>query len=243
MKKIKLASFLVVFLCLGINSHSQSYEPTSLHFQKDYQVRNFYNTSLTLSELDWSQDILDESKHPRIHLTSPGCDFKQKGQALKISNKSGREQQSYIKLGKLYNYAAIDMDLQKQSHKSGILNALLTLYKDEDNNFVIAQNSVDDGTIQITLEIFKEGTINTETISAEDFKITDSTYGSIWDFSKCSSCSFVFSNPRIDEESLIEFYSKIEDKEYTDEWEGREKNFRTIIKRLKKMTINKSSLG
>ncbi len=92
------------------------------------------------------------------------------------------------------------------------------------------------------LKIFKEGTINTETISAEDFKITDSTYGSIWDFSKCSSCSFVFSNPRIDEESLIEFYSKIEDKEYTDEWEGREKNFKTIIKRLKKMNVQGSSL-
>jgi len=92
------------------------------------------------------------------------------------------------------------------------------------------------------LKIFKEGTINTKTISAEDFKITDSTYGSIWDFSKCSSCSFVFSNPRIDEKSLIEFYSQIEDKEYTDEWEGREKNFRTIIKRLKKMNVQGSSL-
>ncbi len=85
------------------------------------------------------------------------------------------------------------------------------------------------------IDVFKKGTINTETISAEDFKITDSTYGSVWDFSKCSSCSFVFSNPRMDEKSLIEFYSKIEDSEYTDEWEGREKNFRTIIKRLEKI--------
>ncbi len=92
------------------------------------------------------------------------------------------------------------------------------------------------------LEVFKKGTINTETINAEDFKITDSTYGSLWDFSKCNSCSFVFSNPRIDEKSLIEFYSHLEDKEYTDEWEGREKNFRTIIKRLKKMSINGNML-
>jgi hypothetical protein len=175
MKKIKLASFFVVFLCLGINSHSQSYEPTSLHFQKDYQVRNFYNTSLTLSELDWSQDLLDELKHPRIHLTSPGCDFKQNDQALKISNKSGRDQQSYIELGKLYNYAAIDMDLQKQSHKSGTLNALLTLYKDEDNNFVIAQNGVDDGTIQITLEIYKEGTSVFRQILSEEGVVAPNT--------------------------------------------------------------------
>ncbi len=85
--------------------------------------------------------------------------------------------------------------------------------------------------------IFKKGTINTENISTDDFKITDSTYGSVWDFSKCSSCSFVFSNPRIDEKSLIEFYSELEDNEYTDEWEGREKNFRTIIKRLGKLEV------
>ncbi|MCK5005225.1 MAG: class I SAM-dependent methyltransferase [Candidatus Aminicenantes bacterium] len=89
---------------------------------------------------------------------------------------------------------------------------------------------------------FKKGTINTENISTDDFKITDSTYGSVWDFSKCSSCSFVFSNPRIDEKSLIEFYSELEDNEYTDEWEGREKNFRTIIKRLGKFEISGNKL-
>ena len=92
------------------------------------------------------------------------------------------------------------------------------------------------------INIFKKGTIDKNTISAEDFKITDSTYGSVWDFSKCSSCSFVFSNPRMDEKSLIEFYSKIEDREYTDEWEGREKNFRTIIKRLEKLEIGGKKL-
>lgn len=89
---------------------------------------------------------------------------------------------------------------------------------------------------------FKKGTINTEKISTDDFKITDSTYGSIWDFSKCSSCSFVFSNPVIDEGSLIDFYSELEDNEYSDEWEGREKNFRTIIKRLGKMEISGNNL-
>jgi len=85
------------------------------------------------------------------------------------------------------------------------------------------------------IEVFKKGTINAENISKEDFKITDSSYGSVWDFSQCSSCSFVFSNPKLDEKSLIDFYSELEDNEYSDEWEGRRKNFLTIVERLKKI--------
>jgi len=85
------------------------------------------------------------------------------------------------------------------------------------------------------INTFKKGTIDPENIRSEDFKITDSTYGSVWDFSQCGHCSFVFSNPRIDEKSLVEFYAGIEDSEYTDEWEGRGKNFGTILKRLGKM--------
>lgn len=85
------------------------------------------------------------------------------------------------------------------------------------------------------IKAFKKGTIDPENISSEDFKITDSTYGSIWDFSQCESCSFVFSNPRIDEKSLVEFYTGIEDSEYTDEWEGRGKNFKAVLKRIGKM--------
>ena len=85
------------------------------------------------------------------------------------------------------------------------------------------------------ISTYKKGTINPVKVNKEDFRITDSTYGSVWDFSSCSFCSFVFSNPMIDEKSLIGFYTELEDKEYSEEWEGREKNFRTIIKRLNKM--------
>ncbi|MCP4310640.1 MAG: hypothetical protein GY790_05210 [Bacteroidetes bacterium] len=72
MKKFKSAIFLLVLICLRINSLAQPLDPLSLHFEKDYQIRNFYNTSVTLSKLDFSQDLLNESKYPRIQLTSPG---------------------------------------------------------------------------------------------------------------------------------------------------------------------------
>jgi len=39
----------------------------------DYQVRNFYNSSVSLSKLDFSKDVLNESRYPKIHLISPGC--------------------------------------------------------------------------------------------------------------------------------------------------------------------------
>ncbi len=89
---------------------------------------------------------------------------------------------------------------------------------------------------------FKKGTINTDNISPTDFKITDSSYGSVWDFSKCNDCGFVFSNPKIDKESLENFYSELEDNEYSDEWEGRGKNFLKIFKRLGKFGIPGKSL-
>ena len=158
----------VIFICLGINSLAQPYDPLSLHFKKDYQVRNFYSSSVTLSELDLSQDVLNESVYPRIHLTSPGCDFKQNGQVLQISNNTGTSQHSYINLGKLYNYVAIDMDIQEQFHNSGTASALLSLYKDKDNRFVIAKRDVDAGNKKITLEIFKNGSsVLNQTLSEE----------------------------------------------------------------------------
>jgi hypothetical protein len=148
---------IFIFICLGINSPAQPYDPLSLHFKKDYQVRNFYNSSVSLSKLDFSQDVLNESIYPKLHLTSPGCEFKQNGQVLEISNKSGTDQESYINLGKLYNYVAIDLDIKEQSHYSNTASALLSFYKDIDNRFVIAQRDVDSENQKITLEIFKNG--------------------------------------------------------------------------------------
>jgi hypothetical protein len=85
-----------------------------------------------------------------------------------MSNNSGKDQQSYISLGKLYNYVAIDMDILEQSHNSNTASALLSFYKDKDNRFVITQRDADAGKKKITLEIFKKGTsVLNQTLSEE----------------------------------------------------------------------------
>lgn len=85
------------------------------------------------------------------------------------------------------------------------------------------------------ISIFKRGTFTPENIKPDNFKITDSRYGSLWNFFFCKKCSFVFSNPYIPEEYIVKFYSELDDKEYSSEADGRSKNFRLIIKRLKKI--------
>jgi SAM-dependent methyltransferase len=90
--------------------------------------------------------------------------------------------------------------------------------------------------------LFKTGTIEPQNISTNDFKITDSAYGSLWTFFKCTHCKYVFSNPYVPEESIVEFYSQLEDQEYSAEAEGRTKNFKTIFKRLKRLNPGKSLL-
>ncbi len=82
---------------------------------------------------------------------------------------------------------------------------------------------------------FKKGTFDPETIKTENFKITDSAYGSLWTFSSCKNCGFVFSNPYVPEEHITDFYSQLEDHEYSTEAEGRTKNFTTIFKRLNRL--------
>lgn len=167
-KQLRIYIFNIIFIFLGVNSFAQSIDPLSLHFKKDYQVRNFYSSSVVLSKLDLSQDVLNESIYSKIHLTSPGCDFKQDGQVFQISNNSATQQESYISLGKLYNYAAIDIDIKEQKHRSNNASALLSLYRDNENRFVITQRDVDAGNKQITLEIFKNGSsVLNQTLSEE----------------------------------------------------------------------------
>ncbi len=83
--------------------------------------------------------------------------------------------------------------------------------------------------------LYKKGTFNPETVHGENFKITDSEYGSLWTFFTCPACSFVFSNPYIPGKNIVEFYSRLEDHEYTSEAEGRSRNFRTILERLERL--------
>lgn len=90
--------------------------------------------------------------------------------------------------------------------------------------------------------LFKKGTINPQEITTEDFKITDSAYGSLWTLSKCEQCKFVFSNPYVPKENIVDFYSNLEDHEYSSEADGRTKNFKTICKRLKRLKAGKTLL-
>lgn len=83
--------------------------------------------------------------------------------------------------------------------------------------------------------LFKKGTVDPHGISTEDFRITDSRYGSLWTFYKCKGCGFVFFNPYIPETDIVAFYSQLEDREYSSEAEGRTKNFTTILERVKRV--------
>lgn len=85
------------------------------------------------------------------------------------------------------------------------------------------------------IKLFKKGTFAPETIKTENFKITDSAYGSLWTFFSCKSCGFVFSNPYVPEAHIVDFYSQLEDHEYSSEAEGRTKNFKTIFKRMNRL--------
>lgn len=83
------------------------------------------------------------------------------------------------------------------------------------------------------ISLFIKGTVAPERISAADFKITDSHYGSRWTFFSCSECGFVFANPVPAQEAIARFYMDLADEEYSQEEAGRGRNFATILKRLR----------
>ena len=83
------------------------------------------------------------------------------------------------------------------------------------------------------IALFKKGTVVPEKISAADFKITDSHYGSRWTFFSCRNCGFVFANPAPAQGAIAQFYAALADEEYSQEDEGRGRNFSTILRRLR----------
>jgi 2-polyprenyl-3-methyl-5-hydroxy-6-metoxy-1,4-benzoquinol methylase len=84
--------------------------------------------------------------------------------------------------------------------------------------------------------LFKKGTVMPDKISAADFKITDSHYGSRWTFFSCRACGFVFANPAPGQETIGQFYAALADEEYSQEDMGRGRNFSAILKRLRPFT-------
>ncbi|MCJ7581842.1 MAG: class I SAM-dependent methyltransferase [Candidatus Aminicenantes bacterium] len=92
------------------------------------------------------------------------------------------------------------------------------------------------------LRPYKQKTFETQKISAEQIKITDSEYGNTWDLSQCLNCSHVFANPAPTPLFIQTLYSQVEDPLYEDEVEGRSKNFSKILSRLEKICPNKGTL-
>jgi len=92
------------------------------------------------------------------------------------------------------------------------------------------------------IAIFKKGTFAPEKIGADDFRITDSHYGSRWTFFSCGECGFVFANPVPDGEAIARFYAALADEEYSQEDEGRGRNFALVLKRLGRYAPPGSSL-
>ena len=92
------------------------------------------------------------------------------------------------------------------------------------------------------IRLFKKGTIDPQAIGAADFKITDSHYGSRWTFFSCRDCAFVFANPLPDGATIAGFYAALEDEEYSQEDEGRGRNFAVILRRLGRFAPPGSSL-
>jgi 2-polyprenyl-3-methyl-5-hydroxy-6-metoxy-1,4-benzoquinol methylase len=72
-------------------------------------------------------------------------------------------------------------------------------------------------------------------VTADDFRITDSHYGSRWSFDVCGFCGFVFSNPFLPADDLLRFYEQLDDREYAEEAEGRGRNFSIILDRLESL--------
>ena len=82
---------------------------------------------------------------------------------------------------------------------------------------------------------FRRGTVDPGVLSAADFRITDNRYGSLWSFSRCGDCRFVFADPAPSADSLAAFYADLEDNEYGAEAENRARNFRVILDRLERI--------
>mgnify|MGYP000253187880 CR=1 FL=1 len=159
LKNIYLLSIFKTYLLflVMINGFAQSIPPQELHFIKDYKIRNFYNSKVILTQVDFTKKILKESSHKLDHTTSPGCEFQQEDSKLFISNKTKKIQQSHIKVGEIYNYSVIDMEINTQNKKTCFATALLSIMKNKDNRLTISQKKIDSKRKQIVFEIFKKG--------------------------------------------------------------------------------------
>ncbi|MDR0414412.1 MAG: InlB B-repeat-containing protein [Prevotellaceae bacterium] len=140
----------------GDDGGSTVYAPEQLTFEKDGQVRNFFNLSVTLSELDFTEGLTGSDTSSRINVTGL-LDFKLSGKTLSVENSGSGRAEGYVKMGKLYRYAAIDMEVAAQNHAGYTANAILALHRDAQNRILVVQRDNNAPTKTFSVEIFKNG--------------------------------------------------------------------------------------
>lgn len=157
MRKKLLTIMFMLGMIIGLSKLSAvTYTPLQLNFVKDYQVRNFFNSSVLLNKLDLTTEVLNSSVYSRIDQAG-SLAFNQTGQVLTLSNTGATTAESYLSMGKLYHYVAIDMDVFAQNNVGYTANAILSLHKDARNRILIVQRDNDAGTKTYTMEVFKDG--------------------------------------------------------------------------------------
>ncbi len=81
--------------------------------------------------------------------------------------------------------------------------------------------------------LLRQGNFDPTRLASQDFHITDKRYGQCWTFYRCLGCRMVYASPAPEQEDLLSFYSRLDDREYGAEAQGRAKNFRSILRRLR----------
>jgi hypothetical protein len=162
-----LSAIVSLFCNLPLFADNDKYAPDQLHFEKEYQVRNFFNLSVPLNDLDLTGDVINGSRYVRINIAG-ALDFSQQDEHLTVANTGNERAESYLAMGKLYHYAAIDMDVASQNCVGYTANAILSLHKDAQNRILIVQRDNDAGTKTFSTEIFKNGeSVFAQTLSSD----------------------------------------------------------------------------
>jgi hypothetical protein len=160
-------SIVVIILICCSPLVAATYTPEQLNFEKEYQIRNFFNLSIPLNKLDFTEDLINGSGYSRMDITG-SLNFSQSGEVLTVANTGNSRAESYLMMGKLYHYAAIDMDVASQNHAGYTANAILSLHKDAQNRILIVQRDNDAHTKTFSVEIFKNGvSVLAQTLSSE----------------------------------------------------------------------------
>jgi hypothetical protein len=142
------------------------FTPDRLHFEKAYQVRHHFSLSAPLNALDFTEDLPGNSQHARIDLAG-ALHFNPSDGALTLENTGTTRAESYLTLGRLYHYAAIDLDVAAQHSAGYTANAILSLHCDAQNRVVVVQRDADAATKTFSVEVFKNGeSVLNQTLSA-----------------------------------------------------------------------------